>query len=75
MKGALTQDLEKMEKLKQDLADVSGLLKETPVDPSNILQTMQEREQQLEQLQSIIPKLGLYDVKKIQRTNASLNND
>ena len=64
-----------MEKLKQDLADVSGLLKETPVDPSNILQTMQEREQQLEQLQSIIPKLGLYDVKKIQRTNASLNND
>ena len=56
-----------MERLKQDLAGVSDMLKETPVDPSNILQTMEEREKQLEQLQSIMPQLGLFDVKKIQR--------
>ena len=44
LKETLAQDLLSMEKLKQDLADVSGMLKETPVDPNNILQTMQERE-------------------------------
>ena len=64
-----------MEKLKQDMSNVSGLLKETPVDPKNILQTMQQREKQLEQLQSIMPKLSLFDTKKIQKGNASLNND
>ena len=44
LKQSLTQDLSQMEKLKQDLAGVSDMLKETPVDPSNILQTMDERE-------------------------------
>ena len=44
LKEKLAQDLHSMEKLKQELADVSGMLKEMPVDPNNILQTMQERE-------------------------------
>ena len=44
LKVTLTQDLHQLETLKQEMSEVSGLLKETPVDPNNILQTMQQRE-------------------------------
>ena len=75
LKQTLSTNMGQMTSLKQDLTEVATLLKEKPVDPGNILQTMHEREQQMEQLQSILPKLGLFDTKRIQKKVGTLSND
>ena len=64
-----------MASLKQDLTEVTTLLEEKPVDSGTILRTMHEREQQTEQLQCNLPKLGLLDTKRIQKKVGTLSND
>ena len=44
LEHTLSTNMGQMASLKQDLTEVTTLLKEKPVDPGNILQTVHERE-------------------------------
>ena len=61
LNNALQRDLTQMAQLKKDLDGVEELLEERPVDTNNIIGTMERREQQMDELQQILPKLSMYD--------------
>lgn len=64
-----------MAALRTDLEGVEELLDEKPMDPENIIGSMEQRERQVEELQNILPKLGMYDTDRIAARSRSLSND
>lgn len=72
---ALDRDLTAMAALKSDLEGVEDLLEERPVDPNNILATLSQRESQIEELQTMLPKLKMFDTHRLTMRMQSLNND
>ena len=71
----MERDLTALAQLKNDLVGVEELLEEKPVDTSDILRTMEQRERQMDELQQILPNLAMYDTNKIAQRARSLNND
>ena len=61
LNAALDSELTAIASLKGDLTNVEVLLEDKPVDPENILATVEQREKQIEELQGLLPNLGLFD--------------
>ena len=72
---ALEHDFSKMAALKADLIDVEELLEERPVDNKNMAATMEQRQTQIEELQTILPKLKAFDTKRVGQRCRSFDND
>ena len=64
-KHSLVTNLSQITSLKQELDERSTLLAEKPVDPDNILDSMHDREQSMDLLVSILPKLSRFNIKRI----------
>ena len=64
-----------MAELKGDLVGVENLLDDKPVDTNNLIETMEQRERQMDELQTILPKLAMFDTKRIASRSKSLSND
>ena len=75
LNNALARDQNNLVVLKSDLIGVEDLMRERPVDPKNIIASMENRERQMEELQDILPKLSMFDTQRISQRCSSLSND
>ena len=62
----MQQDSLSLETLKDDLNGIEVLLEDKAVDTSDIIGAMEDRESKIQQLQTILPRLAMYDTHRIQ---------
>ena len=75
LNAALERDLDKLAIIKTELSGIEDLLEEKPVDPSNILSSLEQRETQILDLQQMLPKLKMYDSRQLKNRSQSVSND
>ena len=75
LENTLSNNLDELGRIKRDLSGLEELLEDRPIDQENILDSMHHREQQMEEVQRILPKLGMFDTKRIAKKSTSLAND
>ena len=71
----LERDLSSIAALKNDMSNVEDLLEDEPVDPNNLLAAAERRERQMDELQTILPALTMFDTHRIAQRSRSLSND